>query len=55
MRNKEPWPKDKFLPDVTDELHSAAATNVEFTDQPKQKTSAIISYIKKDIVVLWTF
>lgn len=48
MRNKEPWPKDKFLPDVTDELHSTAATNVEFTDQPKQKTSAIISYIKKD-------
>ena len=48
IRIKEPWSEDKFLSDVTDELHSAAATNLEFTDQPKQKTSAIISYIKKD-------
>ena len=47
IRNKAPWPEDKFLSDVTDELHSAVTANVEITDQPKQKTNAIVSYIKK--------
>ena len=50
LRNKESWPEDKFVSDVTDELRSDAksnvAVNVEFIDHPKQKISAIININK---------
>ena len=50
VRNKESWPEDKFVSDVTDELRSDAtpniAVNVEFSDLPKQKISAIININK---------
>ena len=50
LRNKESWPEDKFLSDVTDELRSDAksnvAVNVEFIDHPKQKISAVININK---------
>ena len=46
VRNKESWPEDKFVSDVTDELRSNAkpniAVNVEFINLPKQKIKAII-------------
>ena len=41
LRNKESWPENKLVPDVTDELRSNAvsnvAVNVEFIDHPKHK------------------
>ena len=50
LRNKESWPEDEFVSDVTDELRSDAksnvAVNVEFIDHPKQKISAIININK---------
>ena len=50
LRNKESWPKYKFVSEVTDELRSDAksnvAVNVEFIDHPKQKISAIININK---------
>ena len=54
LRNKESWPEDKFVSDVTDELRSDAksnvAVNVEFTNHPKQKISAIININKYGLV-----
>ena len=50
LRNKESWPEDKFVSDVTDELRSDAKSNVVvnvgFIDHPKQKISAIINISK---------
>ena len=50
VRNKESWPEDKFVSDVTDELRSNAkpniAVNVEFINLPKQKIKAIINISK---------
>ena len=50
LRNKESWPEDKFVSDITDKLCSDAksnvAVNVEFIDHPKQKISAIININK---------
>ena len=50
LGNKESWPEDKLVSDVTDESRSDAksnvAVNVEFIDHPKQKISAIININK---------
>ena len=50
LRNKESWPENKFVSDVTNELHSDkksnVAGNVEFIDHPKQKISAIMNINK---------
>ena len=50
LRNKESWPEDKFVSDVTDQLRSATksnvAVNIEYIDQPKQNISAVINIDK---------
>ena len=50
FRNKESWPEDKFVSDVTKELRRAPKSNVpvnvEFIDHPKQKISGIINISK---------
>ena len=47
LRNKESWPEDKFVSDATDELRSAAksnvAVNIEFINQAKQNVVAVIN------------
>ena len=50
VKNKESWPEDKFISEVTDEFCTAAksnvAVNVAFINQPKQKISEIININK---------
>ena len=50
LGNKESWPEDKLVSDVTDESRSDAksnvAVNVEFIDHPRQKISEIINITK---------
>ena len=50
LRNKESWPEDKFVSDITNKLCSDAksnvAVNVEFIDHPEQKISRIININK---------
>ena len=50
LGNKESWPEDKFVSDVTNESRSDAksnvSVNVEFIDHPRQKISEIININK---------